>query len=232
LSERGFDTVEARGVSKAYGRERALGAVDLTMRAGEAVALVGPNGAGKSTLVGILATLIQPSTGEVRFGGERAAGRHRGAIGVIAHDSLCYGDLSGRENLAFFARLYRLPDGPARVEELLARVGIAAAADRAARTYSRGMLQRLAVARALLHRPRLLLLDEPFTGLDREGTAVLGELLRDERRRGAILFLVSHDLEPLPGLVDRALVLRRGRLVHDQPAPAAVDGFRALVAEA
>jgi len=227
-----FDRIEARGVSKAYGRERALSPTDLRLDAGEAVALVGPNGAGKSTLLGILGTLIQPSSGEVRFGGARAGARERGAIGVIAHDALCYGDLSARENLAFFARVYAVGDGRRRGDELLDRVGLAAAAERPARTYSRGMLQRLAIARALLHRPRLLLLDEPFTGLDRDGSAMLRELLAAERARGAILFVVSHDLEPLPGLVDRALVLRRGRLVHDHRAPDAVDGYRALLAEA
>jgi heme exporter protein A len=225
-----FNSVEARGVSKAFGRERALSPLDLTLSAGEAVALVGPNGAGKSTLVGILATLIQPTTGEVRFGGARADARCRGGIGVIAHDPLCYGDLSGRENLGFFARIYHLEDGARRADELLERVGLAGAADRAARTYSRGMLQRLAVARALLHHPRLLLLDEPFTGLDREGSAMLRRLLEEERARGVILLVVSHDLEPLPGLVERAIVLRRGKLVHDHRAPDAVEGFRALVA--
>ncbi|HEX8954475.1 MAG TPA: ABC transporter ATP-binding protein, partial [Polyangia bacterium] len=168
-----FDVVDARGLTKVYGRQRALAGVDLTLRAGEATALLGPNGAGKSTLVGILSTLVSPTAGSVRYGGADAASAAqpeddelRGAIGIIAHESHCYGDLTGHENLVFFARLYGVPDAHAAAERLLARVGLRDAARRAARTYSRGMLQRLALARALLHRPRLLLLDEPFTGLD------------------------------------------------------------------
>jgi heme exporter protein A len=223
-----FDRVEARAVSKVYGRTRALAPTTLAFSAGESVALVGPNGAGKSTLVGILATLVRPSSGELTFSGAPASAAHRAALGVIAHESLCYGDLSGRENLAFFARLYRSVDAARRIAELLERVGLTDAADRPARTYSRGMLQRLAVARALLHRPRLLLLDEPFTGLDRDGCATLAAVLAEERARGVILVVVSHDFPSLEGLVDRVVVLRRGRLVHDGPAPAGADALRDL----
>ena len=223
-----FARVEARGVGKVYGRERALAQVDLSLSAGEALALLGPNGAGKSTLVGILSTLVRPSTGEVRFDGEKVDRAHRGAIGFVAHESLCYGDLTARENLAFFAALHKVPAAAERAASLLDRVGIAHAADRPARTFSRGMLQRLAVARALLPEPRLLLLDEPFTGLDQRGQAMLTALLREERLRGAILVVVTHDLEPLPGLVDRVVILRRGKVAHDGPGPAAAAGYRDL----
>jgi heme exporter protein A len=215
-----FDVVEARGLAKVYGRQRALAGVDVTLRAGEATALLGPNGAGKSTLVGILATLVHPSAGEVRYGGALAGDDElRGAIGVIAHESLCYGDLSGRENLVFFARLYGVADARARADELLTRVGLGDAAHRAARTYSRGMLQRLAVARALVHQPRLLLADEPFTGLDRAGVALLSDLLAAERARGCILVVVTHDFDAVAALVDRVVVLARGRKAHDAAAP-------------
>jgi heme exporter protein A len=226
-----FDTIEARGVGKVYGRQRALAPVSLTLRAGDAVALLGANGAGKSTLVSILATLVRPTSGEVLFDGGRPDKRARGGIGVIAHDSLCYGDLTARENLAFFAALQHVPDAEARARELLDRVSLTDAADRPARTFSRGMLQRLAIARALLHRPRLLLLDEPFTGLDREGQEMLVTVLREERARGAILVVVTHDLEPLPQLVERVLVLRRGRLVFDGPGPDGYAGYRTLYRE-
>jgi heme exporter protein A len=232
-----FRTVEARGLTKVYGRQRALGGVDLTLRAGEATALLGPNGAGKSTLVGILATLVTPSAGEVRYGDERAGDDDlRGAIGVIAHESLCYGDLTGRENLSFFARLYNVPDARARVEQLLDRVGLADAAERPARTYSRGMLQRLAVARALVHKPQLLLADEPFTGLDRAGVELLATLLSEERARGCILCVVTHDFDAVAALIDRVVVLARGRIAHDAPAPpshstaALADIYRGAVA--
>ena len=234
-----FDAVEARGLGKVYGRQRALGGVDLTLRAGEATALLGPNGAGKSTLVGILATLVAPSSGEVRYSGARAGDDElRAGIGVIAHESLCYGDLTGRENLQFFARLYGIPDARAVADALLARVGLVEAAARPARTYSRGMMQRLAVARALVHRPRLLLADEPFTGLDRGGVALLAELLAEERARGAILVVVTHDFDAVAPLIDRVVVLARGRVAHDGPAPsprstaALADVYRDAVSRA
>ncbi|HEX9105410.1 MAG TPA: ATP-binding cassette domain-containing protein, partial [Polyangia bacterium] len=159
----------------------------------------------------------------------------RGAIGIIAHESHCYGDLTGHENLVFFARLYGVPDAHAAAERLLARVGLRDAARRAARTYSRGMLQRLAVARALVHKPRLLLADEPFTGLDRAGVALLADLLAEERARGCILVVVTHDFDAVAPLVDRVVVLARGRVAHDAPAPAArstaalADVYRAAV---
>ena len=221
-----FSSVEARGVSKVYGRERALAPLDLQLAAGDAVALLGPNGAGKSTLVGILATLVNPTTGQVLFDGKAATAQHRGGIGVLAHDPLVYGDLTARENLRFFATLHDAPR--ARVEQLLERVGLGYAADRPARTFSRGMAQRLAIARALLHGPSLLLLDEPFTGLDRDGSAMLREMLVDAREAGAALLLVTHDLEPLAQLVSRVLLLRRGRVAFAGPAPDDPAGFAAL----
>jgi heme exporter protein A len=233
-----IDKVEARGLTKVYGRQRALAGVDLTLRAGEAVALLGPNGAGKSTLVGILSTLLPPSGGEVRYGGRPAHDDDelRGAIGVIAHESLCYGDLTGRENLVFFARLYGVADPAGRADELLRRVGLAGDAERRpARTYSRGMVQRLAVARALVHRPQLLLCDEPFTGLDRAGVELLGALLAEERGRGTILVVVTHDFDAVATLIDRVVVIARGKITRDEPAPRArttaalADLYRAAV---
>jgi heme exporter protein A len=233
-----IDRVEARGLTKVYGRQRALAGVDITLRPGEAVALLGPNGAGKSTLVGILSTLLRPTAGEVRYGdrGGHDDDELRGAIGVVAHESLCYGDLTGRENLLLFGRLYGVPDAQGRADEMLRRVGLAGDAERrAARTYSRGMLQRLAVARALVHRPALLLLDEPFTGLDRAGVELLATLLKEERARGAILVVVTHDFDAVASLIDRVVVLARGKIARDTPAPharsteALADLYRAAV---
>jgi heme exporter protein A len=215
-----FATVEARGVARVYGRQRALANVDLTLRAGEAVALLGPNGAGKSTLVSILSTLVTPSSGRVTFGGELPDDELRRSIGMVAHESLCYGDLSGRENVEFFARLYGVPQAQKRAAEMVARVGLTdEASRRAARTYSRGMMQRLAVARALVHRPQLLLADEPFTGLDRAGIELLSALLAEERARGAILLIVTHDFDAVAEVVDRVVVLHKGRVALDEPAP-------------
>jgi heme exporter protein A len=128
--------------------------------------------------------------------------------------------LSGRENLQFFARLYDVAAPAARADELLERVGLTEAAARPARTYSRGMMQRLSVARALVQRPQLLLCDEPFTGLDRTGVELLGRLLAEERERGAILVVVTHDFEAVATLIDRVVVLARGRVARDEPSPA------------
>ncbi len=215
--------VEARGVFKDYGRRRALSNVGVRLLAGQATVLLGENGAGKSTLLSILSTLTRPTRGAVFFGGQPLAALDsqalRAQLGVLSHEPRCYGDLSARENLRFFGRLYHLGSAAeiaSRGEQLLERVGLLEAADRPVRTYSRGMLQRLAVGRTLLHRPGLLLLDEPYTGLDRGGVTTLTALLLEERRRGAILLCISHDLEAVAPLCDRAVLLRGGRLVADE----------------
>ncbi len=229
----GFRIV-ARKVTRVYGRQRALGNTTIELSPGESVALLGPNGAGKSTLCGILSTLVHPSSGEVRFlDGERPldAEEVRRAIGLCAHESLCYADLSGRENLDFFARLHGVDAVAARVDALLERVGLVEAQHRAARTYSRGMLQRLALARALVHHPRFLILDEPFTGLDRGGIDTLAAILREERERGTIQLVVTHDLDAVAGVVNRVVLLRRGQVAFDGPAPSMGDGLRALYRE-
>jgi heme exporter protein A len=211
--------IEAHKLTKVYGRQRALNGVDLSLREGEVAALLGPNGAGKSTLVGIFATLVTPTSGEVTYGGRELDEELRGSIGVIAHESLCYADLSGRENLEFFARLYQVDGASERAQEMLERVGLDHAADRAARTYSRGMLQRLAVGRALIHRPKLLLADEPFTGLDRSGVELLSQLLAEEKNAGALVVVVTHDFDAVAQLIDRVVVLHKGKIAHDGPAP-------------
>jgi heme exporter protein A len=217
-----FDVVEARRVARVYGRQRALAGVDLTLKRGEATALLGPNGAGKSTLVGILSGLVTPSSGTVSYGGAEQSDEVRASIGVIAHESLCYGDLTARENLRFFAKLYGVADADGTAARMIERVGLSdEAASRPARTYSRGMLQRLAVGRALIHQPRLLLADEPFTGLDRSGVALLAALLAEERARGAILLVVTHDFAAVSAVIDRVVVLTRGKITADEAVPPA-----------
>ena len=228
-----FRQVGARGVYQDFGRRRALAGVDVTLRAGEAAVLLGDNGAGKSTLLSVLATLLRPTRGRVLFDDHPAEALEpaalRAALGVLAHEPRCYADLSARENLRFFGRLYGLDsaqrsgapsiDGQPlidRAEALLDRLSLRDAADRPARTYSRGMLQRLAVARTLLPRPGVLLLDEPYTGLDRGGVALLTTLLQEEVAAGAIVLVISHDLEAVAPLCDRALLLRGGRLIADR----------------
>jgi heme exporter protein A len=225
-----FDQVTLKKVTKVYGRHRALAGVTVTLDAGSVTGLLGPNGAGKSTLVGILSTLMRPTAGEVRYGAfphAEAARGLRGAIGLVAHDSFLYGDLNGVENLRLWARLYGVVEPEARAAALLDRVGLTAAAGRIVRTYSRGMQQRLAVARALLHGPRLLLLDEPFTGLDTNATATLKALIAEERAAGAIILLVTHDLEIAGELCDHLAIVRGGIIAHDERRPGGL-GYQAL----
>jgi heme exporter protein A len=215
-----FERVTARGLTKLYGRHRALAGVSLSLEPGKLCALLGPNGAGKSTLLGILSTLVRPTSGEVVFeaGGQALEPLEvRRGIGVLAHEAMVYGELSAIENLRFFAGLYDVPRADERASQLLDEVGLDQEARvRPARTYSRGMLQRLALARALLHRPRLLLLDEPFTGLDRAGTSALARTLAAARAEGRIVVVVTHDLEALDNVCDHVVVVKRGKLVHDE----------------
>ncbi len=227
-----FETATIERLTRVYGRTRALSGVDLTLESGQVTALLGPNGAGKTTLLHILSTLMRPSAGRVRYGEmdhEEAAACLRGQIGLVSHASLVYPPLTALENLDFFGRLYRVKDRRRRAKALLETVGLDESAwRRPAATYSRGMLQRLALARALLPDPRLLLLDEPFTGLDRDASARLMELIRDARGQGRIVLLVTHDLEGAAQLADRVAILSRGRLAHLIDGP--VDG--ACLAEA
>jgi heme exporter protein A len=217
---RGIDEVQIRKLAKRYGSERALAGVSLDLAAGTMCALLGHNGAGKTTLLGIVSTLVRPTAGSVvyRSRGNAVTGAGvRREIGMLAHASLCYGELTARENLALIAGLYDIDAGPAALDAALDGVGLdRKARDRPARTYSRGMVQRLALARALLTRPSLLLLDEPFTGLDRDGALALGKQLGELRDAGAIVVVVTHDLEAIAGRTDHVAILRRGQLVFEE----------------
>ena len=161
--------IEVSQLTKSFGPRHALAGVDLHVAPGECVVLCGPNGAGKTTLLRILATLARPTSGDVRIAGldpAKAGADVRRQIGFLSHRTLLYDDLTAEQNLAFYARMYAIPDAQARIDDLLERVGLTARRHDLVRTYSRGMQQRLAVARAVLHRPALVLLDEPYTGLD------------------------------------------------------------------
>lgn len=215
-----FDVVVADGVSRHYGRRAALSRVWLECRAGTITGLLGPNGAGKSTLLGILATLVRPSAGAVQYGDRTAASwgdAIRAQIGVLGHESYLYDELSAAENLAFFARLYGLADFERRLAEALDHARLTARAHDRVGAFSRGLRQRLALERALLHDPRLVLLDEPFTGLDDESMALLVARLSVLRARGAIVVMATHDFETAEGVVDRAVCLQSGRLLAIEP---------------
>jgi heme exporter protein A len=215
----GADALTLERIGKTFGRHRAL--VDLSVRfgAGEVSAVLGPNGAGKSTLLGILSTLVRPTTGRVAFAGTEV-GRNsllRTTIGYVGHEPGIYGDLTARQNLQIFATLYGVPDAALRIDEILARVGLADVRREAiARTFSRGMQQRLALARALLHQPRILLFDEPSAALDPTGAAWLAEEVARERAAGRLVVLVTHDLEAAASVATHLVILRRGRLVYDE----------------
>jgi heme exporter protein A len=210
-----FDSVTFTEVTRNFGRRRALNRVSFSCRAGEIVALLGANGAGKSTLLSIAATLLEPSSGEISYGvhSARTAGSAlRARIGLLAHDLYVYPELSAAENLTFFAKLYRMTDVGRLVDAALEHAGLGERRDDPVAGFSRGMRQRLAIERALLHQPRLALLDEPFTGLDDAAVSSLKSRLAALRRSGAVVILTTHDLEAIDGLVDRALVLVGGRV--------------------
>jgi len=212
-----FEEVAVEDLSRHFGRRKALSKISFTTRAGTILGLLGPNGAGKSTLLAILATLLQPSTGTVRYGtssASTAGAALRGRIGLLGHDLYLYPELTARENLAFFAELYgdRQP-GPS-ADRALARAALSDRADDPVSSFSRGMRQRVALERALVHEPRLLLLDEPFTGLDDSSLAALVARLGDLRKQGAIVILATHDLDVAEGLFDQVVFIRDGRMVE------------------
>jgi ABC-type multidrug transport system ATPase subunit len=228
-----FDSLSFTDVTRHFGRRRALSRVTLTCRAGEIVALLGPNGAGKSTLLSIAAALLEPSSGDVRYGDHtaRTGGNElRARIGLLDHDLFVYPELSARENLLFFGTLYGLRQIDRLVAQALERAELTGRADDPVGGFSRGMRQRLAIERALIHRPRLALLDEPFTGLDDAATSLLQKRLAMLRGEGAIVLLTTHDLETIEGVIDRAVVLTSGRLT-DLPAGGQLrDRYRAASA--
>ncbi len=221
MSNGGGAALRLSKVGKIYGGRRALADVTTTFEPGRIGAVLGPNGAGKSTLLAILSTLIAPSAGEVRWG-DAPLGRGsplRARIGYVGHEPGVYGDLTATENLTLFASLHGVSAPAARAAALLSRVGLAdAAPDAPARTFSRGMLQRLALARALAHDPALLLFDEPASALDPAGADWLSRELCSERDAGRVVVLVTHDLSAA-AVADQLVILRRGRVVFDETRP-------------
>ncbi len=188
-----LEPVELAGVTKVFGETRALGGVSMRLDGGRPTALLGPNGSGKSTLLRIVAGEMSPTSGTVRYGGESLSIERRRRIGFVAHEPLVYLDLTARENLVLHARLGGLDAPGARAASLIDSHRMAAFADRPARTYSRGQLQRLQLARALVADPDLLLLDEPTAGLDAAAVEHLRELLGRARARGVLLVFATHD---------------------------------------
>ncbi len=211
-----FEHVSVAGLAKSYGPTLALAGVDLEFDAGSVTAIQGSNGSGKSTLLWLLATLAYPTRGEIRYGvhGISRADDLRGRIGFVAHQLQLYPGLSGRENLVLAAKLQGIPYAEKRADDLCQALALGEYWGRPIRTYSRGQAQRVSIARALLHEPRLLLMDEPATGLDAKSSESLVELIERERQKDAIVIIVTHEAKFADAVADRVLYMDRGRIVE------------------
>lgn len=212
----------AQGLWKRFGTLPVLKGLDLQLSPGELTLLLGPNGAGKTTLTRLLSTLARPSRGTLRYRGEplgeKGRLRLRSELGYLSHQSFLYGHLTAEENLRFFGRLYGVEELDRRVEGLLGQVGLLEARRRPAGTFSRGMQQRLALARVLLPDPTFLLLDEPYAGLDPEGSRTLTELLVTLKDRRRSILLITHEVEDCLPAADRVAILAGGRIAWESPA--------------
>ena len=223
--------IEAINVSRRFGRRRAVDGVDLTLAAGDCLALFGPNGAGKTTLLRMIAGLIKPTAGTVRVGGRsvREDARARANVGLISHQSMLYRALTARENVEFAARLYGVVDPRGAASRALDRIRILDRADTPVRALSRGLQQRVSIARAIVHEPSVVLLDEPYTGLDAAGGAALTDMLHVLRSTGACLLLVTHNVDEGLAVASYAAVMASGRIVRREScAGAALDARRFL----
>ncbi len=210
--------IETKSLAKFYGLNPVLRGIDLQIPAGQAVGLLGSNGAGKTTLLRLLSTLTAPTAGSVTIAGyDLTSQAHaiRPLLGVVSHKPLLYDTFNAVENLKFYADLYNVTNYADRIGDLLEQVGLTAYAAQPIRTYSRGMQQRLAVARALLHAPQILLLDEPFTGLDQQAAQLLEEILLDAKQHGITILLSTHQLERAQRLIDRVVLLKKGKVDRD-----------------
>jgi heme exporter protein A len=205
--------IEVRKLIKRFGIKNVLKGLDFRVEAGEFVVILGPNGAGKTTFLRILASLSRPTIGQVNIAGyalpdQAAAVRQR--LGVVSHQPLIYGDLTAEENLHFFARMYSVPDAKQRIAEVLKLIGLSARRRDLVRTFSRGMQQRLAIGRAVLHDPDVMLFDEPHTGLDQDAATMLDGILQEVAARGRTVVMTSHDLARAADLASRIDILSRG----------------------
>jgi ABC-type multidrug transport system ATPase subunit len=214
------EAVEARRLGKSFDERPVLIDVSFRIPPGQFAALLGANGAGKTTLLKIISTLVTPSSGELMLFGQplrRDSASLRRRLGVIGHNPMLYRDLTALENLLFFGRLYGVHAVRQRAKELLEFVDLAGRARDPVRTFSRGMTQRLAIARALMHEPDLLIADEPFAGLDAPSTRMLENMLLKLRDEGNTIVMANHDIGQSLELAEHAIVLRIGRVVLDEP---------------
>jgi heme exporter protein A len=215
-----------QGIHKRFGRKRILRGVDLAVTRGEVVALLGPNGAGKTTLMSIICGLTKPDRGEIELGGaslQRSGHEIRRYIGLVTHAPLLYDNLSAEENLRFFAKMYDMVDAESRIEAVLRAVELWPRRRDIVRTYSRGMTQRLSIARAVLHSPPVLLLDEPDTGLDQESSQMLRDLVRQLGAADRAILLTTHNLDRAVEWADSVCLLANGKITS-QESTLGMDG--------
>jgi heme exporter protein A len=208
--------IEVNKLIKRFGMKAVLRGLDFNVQPGEFVALLGPNGAGKTTFLRILSSLSRPSLGMVKVAGYRLphqAAQVRARLGVVSHMPLLYGDLTAEENLEFYARMYGIIDSQSRITDVLNMVGLESRRKDLVRTFSRGMQQRLAIGRAVLHDPEVMLFDEPYTGLDQDASSMLDEVLKSVAAQGRTVVMTSHDLARAEDLATRFDVLSRGVIV-------------------
>ncbi|HHL72592.1 MAG TPA: heme ABC exporter ATP-binding protein CcmA [Bacteroidetes bacterium] len=213
--------IDVRNLTKSFGNLYALRGLNLTVSRGTCLTIFGPNGAGKSTFIRILATLSKPTQGEIRIEGKDIfadAEQYRNRLGVIAHATYLYDELTARENLVFYSKLYGIPDRDATVNRLLDEVGLGKRGNDRVRTFSRGMQQRLSIARAMLHNPDILLLDEPYTGLDQHASEMLTGWIMKLRNDKRTIILITHDLAQGLEVADEVAIFLRGRVAHSAAA--------------
>ena len=210
--------IKIQGLTKSFGNHLALRGVDLEVGQGESVIIFGPNGAGKTTLIKILATIMSPSSGRILIDGlnlKDNAEDIRRRIGVVIHQTFLYGNLTAYENLEFYSRLYDVPDHKKRIHEVVDMVGMTSRLHDRVNFLSRGMQQRLSIARSLLHKPAIMLLDEPETGLDQQAISMLWETLQVGKQGKRSLIITTHNLERGLELGDRMLILDKGKIVYE-----------------
>ncbi len=210
--------IEIQGLTKSFGNHFALRGIDLEVKQGESVVIFGPNGAGKTTLIKVLATIMNPSSGRILVDSlslKNSAEEIRRRIGVVTHQTFLYSNLTAYENLEFYSRMYDVPRHKERIHEVVTMVGMTSRLHDRVGTLSRGMQQRLSIARSLLHKPAIMLLDEPETGLDQQATSMLWKALRTEGEGKRTIILTTHNLERGLELGDRLLILDRGKIVYE-----------------
>lgn len=210
--------IEGINLSKSYGSKSVLRDISVRIPKGEFVAVLGPNGAGKSTLLKILALISKPDSGQVNIGEQalvNSKGELKRKIGIISHSSFLYPELTAYENLQFYGRLYGIVNLEAQIIAVIKKVGLILALNEPVYTFSRGMLQRLSIARALIHNPEVILLDEPFTGLDQHGISLLQDVLRDLKSNHKTILMVTHSFEHGMADIDRILILNDGQIAAD-----------------